>query len=108
MSIEKDFNDFAQDSREFQGEVRAWMKGTTDHIAGVSAKADAVRSDLQAHKENLSGHGISPDSMDKHKDDLNAHGSGLVGRSRAAIIAIMSLGVSVAGLSIVLFKWYRP
>ena len=83
MSLRADFDDFAKDSRQFQGEVREFMRNMDNYIGAVSRKADTIR-----------------DSLDKHKDAQDAHGLGRSGKDIATLLAMLSLAIAVGGLAI--------
>ena len=87
MSLEEEFHAFAEDAREFQGEMRAWTKNMGDHISSVSRKADDIRKDLNAHDHNLDAHGIGGWS-----------------KGHSAVITFLCLLCSVAAVGLSLIK----
>ena len=87
MSLEDRFNEFALESREFQGEMRAWSKNLADHLQSVSRKADAIR-----------------ETLDSHKDDPGAHGQKAARLSLGQMLTAVSVLIGAFGLALALVR----
>lgn len=80
MSLEKDFQAFALQSKEFQGKVIASLENLNSHVVSVSGKADTVRKELN-----------------DHKDMPNAHGLDSARKSGGQIVSWLALAISALG-----------
>ncbi len=94
----EDFEQFARDSREFQGKVLQWMEGKGEHITAISLGVKDVRNDLSEHKENKEAHAAPIGAaIAAHDKEPAAHGARAAAQNLSQIISVVgALGGLVA------------